>query len=130
MPNVNDIYQSKYLTAADLKGQAHQVCIDSVAAEILGQGSDAAHKLVCVLRGHQKGLVLNKTNSLMIAASYGDVTESWHGKVIEIYPENVSFQGKIAPAIRVRVPAPAATAAAAPEANSPPPADFDDDIPW
>jgi len=99
-------FPSNYLKAADLNGSTRRVVIESLAVEELGQGEK---KPVVKFVGMPTGLVLNKTNARMIAATFGAETTLWPGKELELYSEKVSFQGRIVDSIRVRaVPPPAA----------------------
>ena len=127
---VSEIYAGAHLKAIDLGGHASQVQISDVTSEVFDEGE----KLVLHFTGKDKTLVCNKPNSAMIAASFGDETDNWKNKTIELYPDKVNFQGRIVDALRVRIPVPPATAAnpvqpaTAPvttEAES-----FNDDIPW
>jgi hypothetical protein len=101
MPNVHDAYPSKYLRAADLNGGSMIVkIIDAVIESI---GLEKERKLVLLLEGG-KQLVLNKTNARYIASHYGDDTEGWKNKEIELYVTPVDFQGRTFDSIRVRIP--------------------------
>jgi hypothetical protein len=118
--DIHALFPSNYLKAADLQGQVRRVVIESCMPEQLGQGEI---KPALQFRGVPKKLILNKTNGLLIAASFGTETTAWAGREIELYPENVMFQGQVVPAIRVRVPIGAAQAPAAavdPFANAAP----------
>ncbi len=139
MANINDVFPTKYLSAADLQGKTVRLTIASVVVESLGQGSDQQRKPVAYFRGKQKGLALNKTNSNTIANVYGCETDNWVGAEIDVYPAMVDYQGRQVEAIRLKVvPLRAATAPAAPAAQpaaapryderNPPP--HDDDIPF
>ncbi|WP_201244010.1 hypothetical protein [Halochromatium salexigens] len=108
--DINSLFPSNYLKAADLQGQVRRVTIEACQPEQLGQGEI---KPALQFRGVPKKLILNKTNGLLIAASFGTETTAWAGREIELYPENVMFQGQVVPAIRVRVPIGAAQAPAA-----------------
>ena len=46
---------------------------------------------------------VSKTNAQTIADAYGDDTEAWQGKDLEVYPDRTSFQGKLVDCIRVRI---------------------------
>jgi hypothetical protein len=70
-------------------------------------------KPIITFVGKDKGLVLNKTNATMIVDSYGDESDVWVGKEIELYPDKVNYQGQIVPCLRVRIP----------QAAPPPPSD-------
>lgn len=98
MVNVNDVYPSNYLKAADLKKREVAVTIDRVVMEDLG----GDHKPVAYFAGKEKGVVLNKTNSTNIASAYGPETDMWIGKSVILYPAWVDFQGKSMEAIRIR----------------------------
>lgn len=119
--DINSLFPSNYLKAADLGGQVRTVTIAGCAPEQLGQGEI---KPALQFQGVSKKLILNKTNGMLIAAAYGTETTAWTGRTLELYPEQVMFQGQVVPAIRVRVPAGSAPATAAPAdpfANAPPP---------
>ncbi len=122
MTNINDLFPSKYLKAADLKGRTIKVEIQKVEIEEVGQ--DKTKKPVMYLEGVERGWVLNKTNAVEIAATHGDTMESWAGKEIEIFSQMVPYQGQNVPSIRCR-------AVAEPEEAIPPRpkrTDFDDPL--
>lgn len=96
--NVNEAFPSDYLKAADLQGREVPVIINQVQMETIG--SD--HKPVLYFMGKQKGIVLNKTNSMNIASVYGPETEAWTGKPLILFAAWVDYQGKSVQAIRVR----------------------------
>lgn len=123
---MSEAFPSKYLKAADLNGRAVRAIIDNCTYEDMGDGTS---KPVLSFRGQKKGLVLNKTNAAMIASSYGDDSDAWRGRELEIYPDKTSMQGRIVDCLRVRVPvAPATPApAAVPSAAGEP---FNDDASW
>jgi hypothetical protein len=99
---LTDIYPSKYLKAADLQGKETIAKILEVREEEIGM--DKEHKPILYFHGSNKGLVLNKTNALMIGDHYGDDTDDWQGKPVILYSAWVDFQGRSTQAIRVRVP--------------------------
>lgn len=92
-------FPSTYLKAADLQGRACAAIMSRVMMEEIG----GEHKPVLYFDGHERGIVLNKTNSSIIADMYGDETDDWTGKRIVLYPARVEFQGKIVDAIRVKL---------------------------
>ena len=61
------------------------------------------HKPVLYFQNHERGIVLNKTNSSIIADMYGEETDDWPGKRVVLYPARVEFQGKIVDAIRIKL---------------------------
>lgn len=102
MTNVNDVYPStsKSLKAEDLKNREVKAVIES--HEIVD--FDNGQKVVLKFTGKEKGLVLNKTNSMKIADSYGYDVEGWYGKELIMYPDKTDFGGKMVDCIRVRIP--------------------------
>lgn len=139
MVNINQVYQSKYISAADLMNKAHELVISNVTTERLDDGKD---KLCVYFQGKQKGLLLNKTNATNIATLYGPETTNWHGQPITLFPAWVDFQGKTTEAVRVRGPggvqrAPINTQDMSRHPNAPPPEHtgqfdraLDDEIPF
>lgn len=127
---VGALFPSNYIKAADLQDRQVQVTIDRVVMEDIG--SD--HKPVVYFRGKEKGLVLNKTNTSVIAQGYGDDTDDWTDAEVILYPSTTDFQGKVVECIRVKLPPrkPAARQAAAPATHAHDPArdDMDQEIPF
>lgn len=101
MPSVNDVYPSKFLCAADLKGQAKTVNVEFVETGIVGQGEDAKTQLLVTFREYEKQLGLNKTNATAIANLFGDDTDDWVGESLVLFPTKVDFGGRMVDAIRV-----------------------------
>lgn len=98
---MSQMFPSKYLSAADLQNQRHVVVIDQIRQEEIG---DDGLKPVVYFQGRNKGLVLNKTNGMMIASLYGDDTDNWSGRAVELYTAMVEFQGRSTPAVRLMGP--------------------------
>lgn len=102
--NVNDVFPSNYLKAADLQGRTIKVTIDSVQVEEIGKD----RKPVLSFAGKKKGLVLNKSNAQIIASVYSPETNGWIGREIELRPDKTQFNGQMVDCIRVQIPAPPA----------------------
>jgi hypothetical protein len=143
MADVNAVYQSEFLRAAQLQGQTRRATIEGAAVEILGQGEKAQQKIVLRLARVRQRLPLNKTNALALSSAWGPNTENWIGRQVELRPEKVLFSGKMVDSIRMQtVPevrkatSQAATAAPAEvelgDAAEPDgwPEETVDDIPW
>lgn len=95
----NEAFPSKFLAAADLKGNDVVVKITHVASDEIGN----KQKFVCFFAGAKKGLVLNKTNFNTIVKITGqDDTDDWTGCEICLYPTMVNFQGDQVDAIRIK----------------------------
>lgn len=95
---INEMFPSKYLAAADLKGKVVAVTMMQVVMEKIGKDE----RPVLYFVGANKGLVLNKTNGTTISQAFGDDTDAWTGKNIEIFPAMTEYQGKPTPCLRVR----------------------------
>ena len=102
MPNINDLYESKYLKASDLKGREFNLTISTIQVEVLGSGSQAKKKPVVYFQGAQKGMALNRSNADEIANVYGLLTEDWIGKSVTLYPSTTRFADQVVPCIKIR----------------------------
>src|SRR5215510_10124026 len=128
MPSTADFFHSNYLKASDLAGKERQVTITHIEARKFE--NDTKRKPVALFKETgAKGLVLNKTNFVTVAAIHGDNSDNWAGKQITIYPDFTSYQGKPIETIRIRRAA-AAAAAAATATAEPSKVEFSDEIPW
>jgi hypothetical protein len=101
--NVFECFPSKWIKAADLAGSEHDLTIDRVELERL---DEQTIKPVVFFVGHQKGLMLNRTNASTVADLYSPETEKWHGQRITIYPTVTDYRGVSVECIRVRKAAP------------------------
>lgn len=99
--NVNEAFPSKYLKASDLDGKKIRVMVANVVMEEVGDGA----KPVAYFSGKKKGLVLNKTNAMIIASGYGPETSGWEGAEIDLYPGKTQFNGQMVDCLKVEVPA-------------------------
>jgi hypothetical protein len=102
MPHVSEAFPSRFVKAADLGGQEHQVRIANVEYEDIG--NPPKRTLVASFHLRTKVLPLNKTNASTIAAVYGDDTAAWLNRDIIIYEAVVDFRGTPTPTIRCRIP--------------------------
>ena len=82
MTSINDLFPSKYIKAADLKGRTIKAKIKKVEVEEIGQ--DKTKKPVIYLEDAERGWVVNKTNATRIGATHGDLIEGWVGKAVTI----------------------------------------------
>ncbi len=106
MPNLKDMYPSRWLTAKDLGEEDKVVTIRRIEEETIAQ--EDKWVVYFDLRQTSKGLILNQTNAKMIAKLHGEDSDDWIGKSITLFPVEVDFKGDQVPAIRVRskVPVP------------------------
>lgn len=95
---LDDVYQSSSIKAADLKGLEHTVVIETVTRKDFDNGP----KLILTFQGRKKSLVVNRTNAKRIAFTHGTNTDLWIGREIILYPEVVDFKGEPTLAVRVK----------------------------
>lgn len=99
MANINSLFPTKYVKAADLQGQDLTLQIAGLSIEKMEDGS---MEPVVKFANHNQGLVLNKTNALTIAEMYGEDYDRWGGRPITLYPTQCDFAGKRVDCIRIR----------------------------
>lgn len=129
--NVNDIYPSRYVKAHDLGDKNVTVTIKSAVMENLGYGKEAERKLVIYFDRATKGLILNRTNAMIIALLYTPETDNWIGKQIILHSARIKAFGAWANAVRVKETIPARNVGAAqiPDAmQEEPPLDDENDL--
>lgn len=99
--NIDSAFPSTYLKASDLGQSSPLVTIDRVEVEPVGR--DKEMKPVVYFKGKEKGVVLNKTNSNMIATLTGSRdTDDWQGCQIRLYATTTEFGGETVECIRVK----------------------------
>ncbi len=130
----DEVFPSKYLKAADLKGKPHIVTIESARYETLKSlDGKETQKIVLYFENAEKSLPLNVTNfdAVCDATGFPD-TEDWPGQRIELYPTKTTMGGKTTDCIRIRRPSASRPAAAAPPPPPPvePASEMNDEIPW
>lgn len=129
----DDIFPSKYLKAADLKGKPVVVTIERAPTETLKntEGKEQT-KTVLYFVGAKKSLPLNMTNWDSCADICGDDTEEWPDHRIELCPTITTMGGKTVDCIRIRRPAQLElpTRQATPAKKLPPVGNLDDVIPF
>lgn len=104
---ISQLFPSKFVKAADLNGKTVTLTIAKLVVEELGHGPDKERKPVLYFQKATKGMVLNRTNAMTIAALYGDESDEWEGKRISIYPTRIRAFGSMQDTIRVREEIPA-----------------------
>ena len=106
--NINDAYPSNYLKSSDLHGRRIKVEIDRVSMEEFNNKGKTETKPVLFFAGKAKGLVLNKTNAMLLASYFSPETDGWVGKTVILYSERVPFQGQMVDSLRIQVEQPEA----------------------
>lgn len=99
---INEAFPSRFIKAGDLTDGVLRARIKKVAWETVGTDE----KPVMALVGYKKSMPLNKTNFQTCADAYGDDSDDWTGKEIEIFSTKVSDPtGRSVDGLRFRVPA-------------------------
>ena len=93
-----DIYRSSYMKADDLKGRTAKHTISSCTAEKVGEGEK---RLVLAFLEVSSLMILDRTNTNMLAELYGPETSEWGGKVIKLAPSTTSFLGETVKYLRI-----------------------------
>lgn len=107
MPNVAQLLQSKYLSRGDVETAPLTVTISGLAQEQFGGNNrgEAGSRWVMYFQEHRKGLKLNNTNIKLLAAAFGDNTDSWIGKRIRLFLDpTVMMAGQVVGGIRIQTP--------------------------
>jgi hypothetical protein len=104
MAKRDDLFPSKYLKAADLKGRPLVVEIAEAPTETFktGGGGEDRKTVLHFHGGRVKPLPLNMTNWDAVADIAGDDTDRWPGTQIEVFPTTTEMKGKIVDCIRIR----------------------------
>jgi hypothetical protein len=114
--NIDQAFPSNYLKSSDVPGDPGEgelvYTITNVKVEDMGQDEDAERKPVLYFREIDKGMVLNKTNASVVKGLYGPETDDWTGERVTIYIAEVTFQGRLVPALRIRSRKPKTSATA------------------
>ena len=89
MPRVSDTYgSSESWKADDLEGKDLTLKIRNVDVKKFDEGA----KLIVTFHNSDKSLILNKTNSEIIAELYGDDTDDWIRSADHIVPDQDAVQ--------------------------------------
>jgi hypothetical protein len=129
MAKRDDVFPSRWLRAADLKGKPVTVKIEHALLETL-KGEKEETKTILHFAGTKKCLPLNRTNWDAVADVTGeDDSDAWPGHQIELYPTTTEMKGETVACIRIR--APAQRELPKPKAESPPTdSEMDKEIPF
>jgi hypothetical protein len=93
----DDMFPSRFFKASDLDGPT-KLKIAAIKQEKIAD----EHKYVVNFHGHDKMLVLNKTNGKVLMKMYGKNTRGWLGKPITLVAATVDFKGDLVDAVRVK----------------------------
>jgi hypothetical protein len=137
MAKRNEVFRTRFLTAADLNGKPITLTIERAPIETLKNKNGEDTKTVLYFRGTKKALPLNRINWDAVAEITGeDDSDNWPGYRIEVYPTTTQFGADVVDCLRIRAPAQGelkpARAVKSSKAKPPPavPDEMDDQIPF
>jgi len=105
MPNINDMFPSKYVKSSELIKPVTLTIKDVKLERVHNPRKGDTDVWVVYFQNAKKGLILNKINAFTIADILDSAdTEDWTGGEIELYPTTVRVAGEKKAAIRIRKP--------------------------
>jgi hypothetical protein len=102
MKNIDDLFPSRFLKAADLKGDTPLTINNIKVEDIRDRSGEDTRKGVLYFDELEKGLPLNKTNAETIATLHGRAFATWPRKRITLSVTPVSTPEGVKDGIRVR----------------------------
>ena len=104
---IGEMKSSKFLKKEDFGTQGKNVTIERLDQEDVSmQDQPADMKFVLFFQGFEKGMVLNWTNTQLVAQVTGsEETEDWKGRQLNVYEDpTIAYAGKLIGGLRVRHP--------------------------
>lgn len=101
---MSEMFPSNYLKKEDVATPTRATIRNVIQDEISGDGGKEL-KAVLNFVGNLKPMILNRGNATTLEEAYGDDSDAWHGKTVEIYVDpSVMFGGKRVGGVRLRIP--------------------------
>jgi hypothetical protein len=103
--DLNELYGSKYLGAADLGEKKVRTRIAKIRKEAMQQqgGGKERVKFVLYFTTLDKSLVLNATNKNVLVDALGRDPASWVNAEVGLYTVDTAYQGKSMRGVRLKV---------------------------
>lgn len=104
MTSYKKLFTGKYLASDDLGDAEPTVRIERMASETVVDEEKQTSRVrwIALFEGKAKGMLLNRTNAILIAAIVGsDEIENWIGHAITIGVRDVKLGGQTVPGLRV-----------------------------
>ncbi len=95
--NVHEMYRSDYMRSDSFNGQAFCFTITDCSAE----KAEGDERLVLAFFEVSSLMILDRTNTNMLAELYGPETSEWIGKVIKLAPSTTLFLGQVVKYVRI-----------------------------
>lgn len=98
-------FPSKYIGKDDVKNGVTTKIKDVDTAMVKGDGGDECKTIMFFSDPAIKPLILNTINWMTLEDAYGEESDDWRGRPVELYVDpNVMFAGKRVGGVRVRIP--------------------------
>tara|TARA_R110000765_G_scaffold56602_4_gene111519 strand:+ start:3729 stop:4157 length:429 start_codon:yes stop_codon:yes gene_type:complete len=104
MPDINDMFPNKYLTALDIGDGKPVVTCANIIME-MGENyrtKEPEEQWFLQMKGTEKVCKLNATSSREIAKTYGTNTDNWIGQKLQLFTVDMSIGGEIKVVLMVR----------------------------
>lgn len=113
-----EAFPSRWLAQGDLSSPVIAT-IDAVRNETIPGDNEDADKPVLYFKNDQlKKMILNSANWTTLESAFGDESDNWSGKQIEVYVDpSIMFGKKRVGGVRIRVPSQSARPSPAPAGN-------------
>ena len=123
--NMAEAVSGEYMTKNDVTTTGMTATIAGITQEKVGQEQEDKYALHFT-GGFLKPMVLNKTNINILRALYGDNSDGWVGKQINVFNDpTISYGGQITGGVRLRMVTPEPVAQPVADMNDSIPAAFD-----
>lgn len=121
MPHVSQMFQSKYITRADVDPPVIATIRAVTPEQFRGRdGAGPETKWILWFNEAKKGLKLNSTNIRTLSDGFGEYTENWIGQRVRLYVDaTVMMAGQTVGGVRIQCPRSAHPAAFAAPAAPP-----------
>lgn len=101
---MSEMFPSSWLKKEDVPQPIRATIREVTQEEISGDGGKEL-KAVVAFMGNVKPMILNRGNAAALEEAFGDDSDLWHGKQVEIYVDgSVMFAGRRVGGLRLRVP--------------------------
>lgn len=103
MPKVSQMIVSKFIAHVDVEPPV-AVTVRTLSLEKVGRDDDSEQRWIMWFNEMKKGLRLNVTTLRIFEAAYGDDSDRWIGRRVQLYWDpTVQFGGKLVGGVRVRL---------------------------
>jgi hypothetical protein len=102
----NEAFPSKYLSKEDVMIPITAIIASLYREEFESDEEGKKTKTIMAFEGDIKPIIVNTTNWTLLEAVYGEESDAWVGKPVELYCDpTVMYKGKVTGGVRVRISA-------------------------